>query len=197
MLSVALVPPRMGGLLKRGLLLALTWLGAASVAAIAQQPAPGAGGVAKVARITSKVVALDRAARTLALHGQKGGAMALAVDPEVRNFGDFRVGDIVTVRYLEALAVEVKKAGPSVRERVESGPTGAARRVTIAAEVIAKDAKKRTVTLRGATQVVEVKVAGSDQFKRVQVGDRVEATYTEAAAISIELAIPRPEAAKK
>jgi len=118
------------------------------------------------------------------------------VEAQHKNFGEFRVGDFVVLRYLEALSVDLKKGGPGVRERVEAGPGDGARRVTVAAEVLAKDATKRTVTLRGTKQTVEVKVARPDQFKLVQVGDRVEATYTEAAAISIELAVSRPDGTK-
>jgi hypothetical protein len=177
-------------------LLLAAWVGAASISAFAQQPAPSAGVVAKVGRITSKVEAVDRAARTITLRGPKGSALTFSVGQEVRNLGEFRVGDLVVVRYLEATSIELKKAGAGVRERVESAPGGSARRVTIAAEVVAKDAKKRTVSLRGAKQAVEIKVPSPEQLKLVQVGDWVEATYSEPAAISIELAVPRPETAK-
>jgi hypothetical protein len=69
--------------------------------------------------------------------------------------------------------------------------------VTVVAEVVAKDAKKRTVTLRGPRQTVELKAPRAEQLKLVAAGDRVEATYTEATAISIELAVSRPDEAKK
>jgi hypothetical protein len=197
MMSVARHPARIAGLQRHLVLFLAAWVGAAAVLAFAQQPASGAGAVAKVARITSKVEAVDRAARTLTLRGPKGSALTFSVGPEVRNFGEFRVGDLVVVRYLEATSIELKKAGAGVRERVEGAPDGGARRVTMAAEVVAKDARKRTVSLRGAKQAVEVKVASQDQLKLVQVGDRVEATYIEPAAISIELAVPRPEEPKK
>jgi hypothetical protein len=197
MMSVARHPARIAGLQRHLVLFLAAWVGAAAVSAFAQQPASGAGAVAKVARITSTVEAVDRAARTLTLRGPKGSALTFAVGPEVRNFGEFRVGDLVVVRYLEATSIELKKAGAGVRERVEGAPGGGARRVTMAAEVVAKDARRRTVSLRGAKQAVEVKVASQDQLKLVQVGDRVEATYVEPAAISIELAVPRPEEPKK
>lgn len=197
MLSAARHRTRMSGLKRHLVLLLAAWVGAASLSAFAQQPAASAGAVAKVARITSKVEAIDRTARTITLRGPRGSVLTFAAGPEVRNFGEFRVGDLVVVRYLEALSIELKQADAGVRERVESGPGGGARRVTIAAEVVAKDARKRTVSLRGAKQAVEVKVASQDQLKRIQVGDRVEATYTEPAAISIELAVPRPEGPKK
>ena len=170
-------------------------VGTASITAFAQHPTAGA--VAKVARVTAKVEALDRTARTLTLHGSKGTAVAFAVGSEVRGFDQVRVGDFVVVRYLEAALIELKKGGSGMRERVELGADGAARRVTVVTDVIAKDSKKRAITLRGAKLTVEVKVPGAEQFKRVQVGDRVEATYTEATAIAIELAVSRPSDGKK
>jgi hypothetical protein len=160
-------------------------------AAVAQKAA-----VTKVARVTAKVEALDRAARTITLRGSKG-ASTFSAGPEVRGLDQIRVGDYVVVRYLEPALVEVKKSESAVRERVEPGTQGAARRVTVAAEVVGKDAAKRTITLRGAKQTVELKAASAEQLKRIQVGDRVEATYTEPAAISVELAMSRPDETKK
>ena len=177
-----------------GLVVAV-WGGAAFIAAFAQQPTAGA--VAKVARITAKVEALDRMARTLTLHGPKGTARIITAGPEVRGFDQVRVGDFVVVRYLEPALVEIRKGGPGMRERVEPGAEGAARRVTIVADVVAKDTKKRTVTLRDPRQTVELKAPRAEQLKLVEAGDRVEAIYTEAAAISIELAVSRPDHAKK
>jgi hypothetical protein len=197
MLSAARNPTRTAVLLTRLMLLLTAWAGAASISAFGQQPAASAGAVAKVEKVTARVEAVDRAAHTITLKGPRSSALTFAVGPEVRNFGEFRAGDLVVVRYLEALSMEMKKAGAGVRERVESAPGGGAPQVTIVAEVVAKDAKKRTVTLRGAKQAVEVRVASREQLKRVEVGDRVEATYTEPAAISIELALHRPAEAKK
>jgi len=163
-------------------------------------PAPRAGTqkatVAKVARITAKIESLDRAARTITLRGSKG-AMTFAAGPEVRGFDQVRAGDLVVVRYLEPVLIEIRKGGTAAQERFEPGAEGAARRVTVAADVVGKDPAKRTVTLRGAKQTVELRTAGSGELKAIQVGDRVEATYTEAAAISIELAVSRPNEARK
>jgi hypothetical protein len=179
---------------KLGLFIA-AWVGAAFVAAFAQQPTAGA--VAKVARITAKVEALDRTARTLTLRGPKGAPTTFTAGRDVPGFDHTRVGDFVVVRYLEPVLVEIRKSGPGAGERVEAGTDGAARKVTVVAEVVAKDAKKRTVTLRGPRQTVELKAPRAEQLKLVAPGDRVEATYTEAVAISIELAVSRPDEAKK
>lgn len=186
---------RMARVLTRLGLFIVAWVGAGFIAAFAQHPSAGA--VAKVASITAKVEALDRTARTLTLHGHRGAAFTFAAGPEVRGFDQTRVGDFVVVRYLEAVLVEMKKGGSGVRERVETSGEGGVRRVTVAAEVVAKDPARRTVTLRGPKQTVALRAPSAEQFKLVQVGDRVEATYTEPAAISIELAVPRPEHDKK
>jgi hypothetical protein len=130
------------------------------------------------------------------LRGSKG-AVTFAAGPEVRGFDQVRTGDLVVVRYLEPVLIEIRKGGTAARARIEPGAEGAARRLTVAADVVGKDAAKRTVTLRGAKQTVELRAAGGGELKAIQVGDRVEATYTEATAISIELAVSRPNEARK
>ena len=58
--------------------------------------------------------------------------------------------------------------------------------VTTIADVAAVDAKTQTITLRGPRRTVDLIVPDAKQFKRVAVGDQVQATYTEAVAISVE-----------
>ena len=76
-------------------------------------------------------------------------------------------------------------------------PAGAAvRQVTVLADVIGVDPKKKTITLKGPKgNVVTLDVQNPDQFKVVKKGDQVEVTYTEALALSVEPA-PKPAAAK-
>jgi hypothetical protein len=56
----------------------------------------------------------------------------------------------------------------------------------VVAEVIAVDPLTRSVRLREPTRVVDLRVQEPEQLKRLAVGDYVEATYTEAVAISVE-----------
>jgi hypothetical protein len=201
------------------MLASVALLAAASLAApavLAQQPAagagtvtstaPGKGTVTNVAKITAAVEAVDAANRTVTLKGPRGNVVTLPVGPEVKNFDQIKVGDRVVVRYLEALTLELKKGGTAMRERTERDASatakpgerpaaGAAREVQVIADVIAVDPKKQIVTLRGPNRVVELKVKDPKQFKLVKVGDQVEATYTEALAISVEPA-PKPAAKK-
>jgi hypothetical protein len=59
----------------------------------------------------------------------------------------------------------------------------------IVADVIAVNAADQTVSLRGpGGRVVDLNVRDPEQFKRIAVGDQVEASYTEAAAVSITAA---------
>jgi hypothetical protein len=107
------------------------------------------------------------------------------------------VGDLVVVRYFEALTLELKKGGSGIRERTELDladaaqpgerpAAGSAHEVHVTADVIAVDPQTQTVRLRGPTRVVDLKVHDPKQFELAQVGDQVEATYIEAAVISVE-----------
>jgi hypothetical protein len=58
--------------------------------------------------------------------------------------------------------------------------------VTVVADVVAIDAATKTVTLKGPHRTVDLTVDDPEQFKRVNVGDQVRATYTEALAIEVQ-----------
>jgi Cu/Ag efflux protein CusF len=164
---------------------------------------PGKGSAARVVTITASVEAIDPAARTVTLKGPRGNVVTLPVSEKAKNFDKVKVGDMVVVRYLEALSLELKKGGTGIRERSEregsataqpgqQPAAGAARQVTVVADVMAVDEKRQTVTLRGPKQTVDLKVKDPKQLKLVKVGDQVEATYTEALAVSVD-----PAPAKK
>ncbi len=187
---------------------------AVSVPALAQKPAtesgtvvsttPGKGTVTNVAKVTATVEAIDTAARTVTLKGPSG-SVTLAVGPEAKNFDRIKVGDLVVAQYTEALTLELKKGGTAIRSRTESDTAAVARpgarpgrtvgrQTTVVADVIAVDRQKQVVTLRGPNRVVDLKLGDPEQIKLINVGDQVEATYTEAVALSVE---PAPKPAPK
>jgi hypothetical protein len=85
---------------------------------------------------------------------------------------------------------EAAKAKPG-----EKPAAAGARQVTVIADVVAVDPVKSTISLKGPQgKVVTLNVQNPDQFKVVKKGDQVEATYTEALALSVE---PAPKAAAK
>ena len=159
--------------------------------------APGKGFAERVAQVSASVEAVDYAKRVVTLKRSAGDIVTLPVGPEVRNFDQIRVGDLVVVRYLEALALELKKGGTAKRERTDRDLTERAEpgerparvdahQVHVVADVIAILPQSQTVRLRGPTRVVDLQVYDPEQFRLVAVGDQVEATYIEAVAISVE-----------
>jgi hypothetical protein len=167
---------------------------------------PGKVTVADAVRVTASVEAIDKDKRLVTLKGPEGNSFVVQAGPEVKNFAQIKVGDLVVVRYIEALTLELKPGGGAMRERTERESAAVAkpgerpgiasgRQVTVIADVIALDAKKQTVRLRGPQRMVDLKVRDPEQFKLIKVGDQVEATFTEAVALSVEPA-PKPAAKK-
>jgi Cu/Ag efflux protein CusF len=165
--------------------------------------APGKGAVANVVEITASVQAVNKATREVTIKGPRGHVETVVAGPEVKNFDQIKVGDKVVLRYVEALSLELKKGGTAPAARTDSamGATakpgekpaaGVGRQIHVTANVVAVDAATQTVSLKGPKQTVDLHVADPAQFKLVKVGDQVEATYTEAVALSVE-----PAAAKK
>jgi len=152
-------------------------------------------------RFDRSVESIDKVSRQVTLKGPKGKLETVTVGPDVRNFDQIKVGDMVVVRYVESLTLTLKKDGKELRSRADtadavrskSGETPAGigtRQVEVTADVIAVDAKTQTLTLRGPKQTVELRVPDPAQFKMVKVGDQIQATYIQAMAVSLESALP-------
>jgi len=198
---------------KSTLLLALI-TAALATTALAQQPGatggvvvasePGKAAVARTVEISAQVVGLDKTTRTVTLKGPKGNVMDIVASADVKNFDQIKLGDSVVARYVQALTLELKAtrvaAGDiAVKEAAAKAKAGerpavaGARQVTVLADVVAVDQKAGTITLKGPKgNEVVLPVENPDQFKVVKKGDQVEATYTEALALSVE---PAPKAA--
>ena len=109
-----------------------------------------------------------------------------------------KVGDPVIARYVEALAIEVKKPGTTTpgttvqESRVSSNPgetpAGAVgREVSVTATVTAIDKKGRTVTIKGPEGNSEtIKAVDPKNLDAVKVGDMVEIRYFQALAVSLD-----------
>ena len=64
--------------------------------------------------------------------------------------------------------------------------------MTVVAEVVGVALKRQIVTLRSSRRTVDLKVRDPSQIRLLKMGYQVEATYTEAAVISVE---PAPKTA--
>ena len=146
--------------------------------------------------VTAIVVSVDQEKREVTLRGPKGGLKTIQVGPEVRNLPQVHKGDLVVIRYYEAVAVQLKKKGKTeiaVAEGEDRAALGAkpgaagATVLTITAKVTKVDKANKQITLRGPegrTKVLDVKQP--KYLDVVKKGDLLEITYTEALAISVD-----------
>jgi hypothetical protein len=165
--------------------------------------APGKAVIAETVKISAAITAIDKATRDVTLKGPQGNELTVTAGADVKNFDKLKVGDQVDLQYVEALTLELKKGGglpvaktdksDAVGARKGESPGGAmGRQVTVVADVVAVDAAKQIVTLKGPKQTVNLRVPDPAQFKNIAKGDQVQATYTQAIAVAVE-----PTAAKK
>jgi len=162
---------------------------------------PGKASVEQTVDFTATIIAIDRTTRDITLKGPKGNRVTVTAGPEVKNFDQINVGDKVHARYVDALVLELKHGNDlAVTRTDESSAKGAApgaqphgvagRRITVVADVVAVDRQTQIVTLRGPELTVDMKVTDPNQLKRIQKGDQVYATYTQALAMVVE-AVPK------
>jgi Cu/Ag efflux protein CusF len=167
-------------------------MSAAALAARAQNPVAIAEGIEK----TATIVAIDHTARVITLENETG-SVELAVGPEVKRFGELKVGDKITFRYRESLLVQVQKPGEA-KPKAAGAPavtrgTGAKPSATIAQQqtatvtIKAIDPKVPSITVTTADgHTLSHKVEDKKLLEGYKVGDKVDITYTEALMISVK-----------
>jgi hypothetical protein len=165
--------------------------------AVVTSQSPGKVGEADAIQIQGKVKSINKKTREVTLVGPQGNQMVIPAGEEVKNFDQIRIGDLVTLTYVQALVVELKAVeNNGIRERVESVNTVTAKpgekpagmiekTVRVVANVVAVNPKAQTVTLRGAKRTVELAVKDPAMLKNVKIGNQVEATYIEAVALVV------------
>ena len=147
--------------------------------------------------MTATVVAIDLQTRIVTLKGEDGEVRDIKVGEEAVNLPQVKVGDLVTVKFYESIAVEVIKPGTVmgagektaiVRAKPGEMPGGmVAKQVSVTATITGIDKQKSTITLKGPEgKLNTVKVQDRANLEKVKVGDDLMITYTEALAISVE-----------
>ena len=169
-------------------------------AVVVVEKAPGAGAVSEAVQLQSKIKSVDKKRRSVVIVGPNGNEMQMNLSDEVRNFDQIKVGDLVTLTMMHAIALELRKvANNGIRERVDSENAVVARpgekpgvmvekSVRVIANVVAVNGKAQTVTLRGPKRTVELAVKDPAMLQNVKVGDQVEGVYTEAVALTVTTA---------
>jgi Cu/Ag efflux protein CusF len=148
--------------------------------------------------LTTKVEAIDHSARLVTLKDKEGDMETIYCGPEVKRFDELKVGDTVTFRYYESVAYVIRKPGQPSGLPAETGPAitrgqgprpggTLARQATATVTVKAIDEKVPSITvLTGDGRTLSFRVEDKKNIKDVRAGDKVEVTYTEAIAISVQ-----------
>lgn len=164
------------------------------LAAQAQKPATQTDAV----ELTTKIEAIDHSKRMITLKDKDGVMETIHCGPEVKRFDELKVGDTVTFRYYESIAYAIRKPGqpsglpkdtdPKLVRGTGAKPSGTiSQQETATVTVKAIDAKVPSITvLTEDGRTASFKVEDPKKLQGVNVGDKVEVTYTEAFMISVK-----------
>jgi Cu/Ag efflux protein CusF len=167
-----------------------------TVTAKAEKGVPG-GAVLKTASVTAKVTAIDPATRKLTLEREDGVTTTYTAGPEVINFDQIKIGDLVKVTAAEALVVFLRKKGEPATAgegltvaRAAKGekPGGlVAQTDEFTAKVNAIDVQGRKGTLEMPSgELRTVSVRDDVDLSKISVGDEVVIRSTKALAVRVE-----------
>jgi translation elongation factor P/translation initiation factor 5A len=164
---------------------------------ISRTPGVAGGTVQDSFTATAKVTALDAAKREITLASDDGAKATFVTGPEVQNFDQIKVGDVVSATIHERLDVFVRSGSedPTITQAamLAAAPKGAKPGATIAqsyeitAKVTALDATKRTADLTFSDGTVKtISVREDVDMSKYNVGDTVVIQVTEALSILVK-----------
>jgi hypothetical protein len=152
----------------------------------------------EMATTTFTIVAIDQTNRIVTVKGKDGYTDSVYAGPDVKRFNELKVGDTVTVRYHESVVFQVRKPGDAepagrggdTKVTRGTGPKPGAtvsRQMTATVTIQAIDLRVPSVTIKGEDGAVSsFKVEDKKNLEGFKVGDRVQITYTQAYAVSVE-----------
>jgi Cu/Ag efflux protein CusF len=173
---------------------ALAVLIALPVAASAQKPVTRTD----VVTVKATIEAIDHDTRMITLKEKDGYTETVYAGPEVRRFDELKVGDQVTFKVTESIALHIRKPGepaqasssddPAIVRANGAKPGGTiTQQDTVTVKVKTIDPKTGAVTVltdNGGT--MSFKVEDKKILKGINAGDRVVINYTTALVISVE-----------
>ena len=144
----------------------------------------------------STVLAIDKAKRALTLKGDEGDTVVVPVKPEVKTFGQIKVGDRIKVVYTDRFTVYAADSASTdlvvekTRADAKEGDAPQAtitERATFGATISAIDREQGLVTLKDQRgDEFTLKPLNPENLSRVAVGSVVVFTMTHTTAASIE-----------
>jgi uncharacterized lipoprotein YajG len=155
---------------------------------------------AELTTITATVESVDLEKREVTFKGPRGNKVTLEADKSVKRLDEIKPGDLVRASYYQSIAAELReptaeeKANPLVVEEgaakaphTEAPALGVARKATAVATIESIDRSAQTITVKGPRgKTVTAKVEKPENLEKMQVGQNIVITYTEALALSLE-----------
>ncbi len=145
---------------------------------------------------TATVTKINHKTREVQIKTDDGQLAKFIASTDVQNLDQVKKGDVITVVYTEALAYEVKKHGETgegstiaaVAANAGEKPAGAiVQQTTVTVKITAIDTKTPSVTVKASDgEVQTIKVKDPSKLNGLKVGDKVDITYTEAFAITVD-----------
>jgi hypothetical protein len=179
---------------------------AAALAAAVLAAPPDKTVLSELVTITGEVAAVDASARTIAVLGPLGGYTIGKVSDEVKNLGQVKVGDMVTLGFYESRAISVKRkgetapifAGSTASAQPGDMPAGyVATRTTTTMTVVAVDPVAKSLVVQDQDGKILARNVDRPEFAsklaQLKVGDQLEVVSTEAYIVSVD----RPTAGER
>lgn len=143
--------------------------------------------------MTGTVDRIERFTRVVEVRGQDNVVQSVYVDPTVTSFDDLKIGDVVTIRSIESVIVQVRpEAKPtgivdSTEAARKAGDENVLQQLKAVVTVETVDPQGLSVTYRthDNRRVIRT-VLDKRLLEGLRPGDRIEITLTRARAVNIE-----------
>jgi Cu/Ag efflux protein CusF len=183
------------------LLAAMVVLQFLAISVLAQAEEVGVTEVTVTAVAVNVIVKIDKDSRAITLKNDEGGEWIFTAGSEVRNFDQLKRGDLVIMEYYSGFAIALEPKGSELEERASDLEVKRAKagekpgmKVTastyILGEVTAVYLEYQVVAIEGPENTLILKVSDKVDLTQVEVGQEIEALYTESYAISV---VPAPK----
>jgi len=163
------------------------------------QQAPAEGQLMAEKRLLIATVdKVDAKNHTVQLKNEQGNQIKVEVPPSVGELDKIKKGDKVEVEYFQSLALMLEKpskdksttggAKPTARSPAPLPGGAIARQVQATVEVVKVDKQNRQITIKGPMgqmDTIHVDPAMEQDLAKLKKGDKIEAAYTEAVAITV------------
>jgi Cu/Ag efflux protein CusF len=146
--------------------------------------------------VTATIEAIDKASRVVTLKTEAGSRLHVTAPPEMEGFNRLKVGDLVSARYFEAIAVRLARPGSppptgtpttSIRRKDDVPGSETMRERTIRATITSVDAAAPSLMVRTSDGVERaMAVTDKSQLNALKAGDQIDVTFYESRLVSVE-----------